>query len=49
MAPANVENLTADNLNPHVIKTCTQNVESERIKELISKLIQYLHDYTREV
>ncbi|GAD93001.1 catechol dioxygenase [Paecilomyces variotii No. 5] len=49
MAPAELEDLLADNLTPHVIKTSTQNVKDARIKELISKLIQHLHDYTREV
>jgi hydroxyquinol 1,2-dioxygenase len=49
MAPAKIEDLTADNLTAHVIRTSTQNVEDKRIKELISKLIQCLHDYTREV
>lgn len=49
MAPADLEDLLPDNLTPHVIKTSTQNVKDERVKELISKLIKHLHDYTREV
>ncbi|KAH8817323.1 Intradiol ring-cleavage dioxygenase [Xylogone sp. PMI_703] len=49
MASSDLEDLLANNLTPHVIKTSTQNVKDERVKELISKLIQHLHDYTREV
>ncbi|KAL1859977.1 hypothetical protein Plec18170_001925 [Paecilomyces lecythidis] len=49
MAPADLEDLLADSLTPHVMKTSTQNVKDTRLKELILKLIQYLHDYTREV
>ncbi|KAL6245047.1 hypothetical protein RBB50_007822 [Rhinocladiella similis] len=44
-----VEDLTAENLTQHVIRTCTQNVLNERTAELISGLIQHLHDYVREV
>ncbi|KAK5991518.1 Catechol 1,2-dioxygenase [Cladobotryum mycophilum] len=49
MAPTNLEDLTSENLTPHVIKTCTEHVADERTKELISGLIQHLHDFTREV
>lgn len=41
MAPADLEDLLADNLTPHVMKTSTQNVKDTRLKELILKLIQY--------
>jgi ribosomal protein S15P/S13E len=44
-----LEDLTADYLTQHVIKTCTQNVQNERTRDLISGLIQHLHDYVREV
>ncbi|KIW10349.1 hypothetical protein PV08_11311 [Exophiala spinifera] len=44
-----VEDLTAENLTQHVIRTCTANVSDERTAELISGLIQHLHDYVREV
>ena len=44
-----IEDLTADNLTQHVIKTCTINASHERTKELVSGLIQHLHDYVREV
>jgi hydroxyquinol 1,2-dioxygenase len=41
--------LLSDNLTAHVIKTSTENVKDARVKELLSGLIQHLHDYTREV
>lgn len=44
-----IEDLTADNLTEHVIKTCTLNTPNERTKELISGLIKHMHDYVREV
>lgn len=44
-----LQDLTAENLTRHVIKTCTSNVSNERTTELISGLIQHLHDYVREV
>ncbi|KIW53102.1 hypothetical protein PV05_08698 [Exophiala xenobiotica] len=43
------EDLTAENLTQHVIKTCTENVSHERTAVLIAGLIQHLHDYVREV
>ncbi|KAH8891252.1 aromatic compound dioxygenase [Thozetella sp. PMI_491] len=49
MTSVDFNDLLSDNLTPHVIKTSTQNVKDARIRELISKLIQHLHDYTREV
>lgn len=49
MAPVDLQDLLADNLTAHVIKTSTHNVQNERVKELISKLIQHLHDYVRDV
>jgi hypothetical protein len=44
-----VEDLTVDSLTEHVIKICTINAPDERSKELISGLIQHVHDYIREV
>ncbi|KAB5578070.1 Intradiol ring-cleavage dioxygenase [Coniochaeta sp. 2T2.1] len=46
---ADLEDLTADRLTPHVIKTSVQNVSNERTKVLITKLIEHLHDYVRDV
>ncbi|KAK7890689.1 hypothetical protein LTR67_007898 [Exophiala xenobiotica] len=43
------EDLTAENLTQHVIKTCTENVSHERTAVLIAGLIRHLHDYVREV
>jgi len=48
MAPASPEDLTVDNITPHVIRTST-NVSNERTKFLFSKLIQCAHDYVRDV
>lgn len=44
-----IEDLTADNLTEHVIKTCTVNTPNERTKELVSGLIRHAHEYVREV
>jgi hydroxyquinol 1,2-dioxygenase len=44
-----IEDLTADNLTEHVIKTCTVNTPNERTKELVSGLIRHVHEYVREV
>ncbi|KAF2095113.1 aromatic compound dioxygenase [Rhizodiscina lignyota] len=44
-----LEDLTADNLTQHVINICTRNAPDDRTKELVSGLIQHLHDYVREV
>ena len=46
---AQIHDLTIDDLTPHVIKTCTQNVSDERTAVLVSGLVQHLHDYVREV
>jgi hypothetical protein len=43
------EDLTAENLTQHVIKTCTENLSHERTGVLIAGLIRHLHDYVREV
>ena len=44
-----IRDLTVDNLTPHVVKTCTQNVSDKRTAELVTGLVQHLHDYVREV
>lgn len=49
MADAKIQDLTAENLTRHVIKTCTENVSDPRVAELISGLVQHLHDYVRAV
>ncbi|KAJ4854707.1 dioxygenase domain-containing protein [Trichoderma breve] len=46
---SSLEELTAENLTPHVIKVSTENVKSERLVELVTGLIQHLHDYVKEV
>ncbi|QYT01906.1 INTRADIOL_DIOXYGENAS domain-containing protein [Trichoderma simmonsii] len=46
---SSVEELTAENLTPHVIKVSTENVKNERLVELVTGLIQHLHDYVKEV
>lgn len=45
-APRN-EDLTVENLTPHVLKIST-NVKNERIRLIFSKLIQHSHDFVRE-
>jgi hypothetical protein len=44
-----IADLTADNLTQHVIRSCIAQAPDERTKELISGLIQHVHDYVREV
>ncbi|EHK21947.1 uncharacterized protein TRIVIDRAFT_151491 [Trichoderma virens Gv29-8] len=44
-----LEELTAENLTPHVIKVSTENVKNERLIELVTGLIQHLHDYVKQV
>lgn len=46
---SSLEELTAENLTPHVIKVSTENVKNERLIELVTGLIQHLHDYVKEV
>ncbi|OPB43399.1 dioxygenase [Trichoderma guizhouense] len=46
---SSLEELTAENLTPHVIKVSTENVKNERLVELVTGLIQHLHDYVKEV
>ncbi|KAL6799739.1 aromatic compound dioxygenase [Trichoderma sp. SZMC 28012] len=46
---SSIEELTAENLTPHVIKVSTENVKNERLVELVTGLIQHLHDYVKEV
>ncbi|KAL7931982.1 aromatic compound dioxygenase [Trichoderma chlorosporum] len=46
---SSLEDLTAENLTPHVIKVSTENVKNERFIELVTGLIQHLHDYVKEV
>jgi hypothetical protein len=41
------DDLTIDNLTPHVIKL-SSNIESERLKFVFAKLIQYSHDFVRD-
>ncbi|KIY04205.1 uncharacterized protein Z520_00898 [Fonsecaea multimorphosa CBS 102226] len=45
---AGLDDLTIDNLTPHVIRMST-GIDNIRINYLITKLIQYTHDYVREV
>jgi hypothetical protein len=42
------KDLTVGNLTSHTIKIST-NIDDERVKCLFSKLIQYAHDFVREV
>ena len=49
MAPVDVDDMLADKLTLHVIKTSMQNVKDERVKELITQLIRHLRGYVREV
>jgi hypothetical protein len=44
-----VQDLTVDNLTQHVINICTKTAPDARSKELLSGLIQHVHDYIREV
>ncbi|KAL7782825.1 aromatic compound dioxygenase [Trichoderma afarasin] len=46
---SSLEELTAENLTPHVVKVSTENVKNERLVELVTGLIQHLHDYVKEV
>ncbi|KAK4065898.1 uncharacterized protein Triagg1_8450 [Trichoderma aggressivum f. europaeum] len=46
---SSLEELTAENLTPHVVKVSTENVKDERLIELVTGLIQHLHDYVKEV
>jgi hypothetical protein len=43
------EDLAADNLTEHVIKTCIVNTPNGRTKGLVSELIKHVHEYVREV
>jgi hypothetical protein len=43
-----LEDLTIDNITSHVIHMSTQ-IDDARVKHLTTKLIQYLHDYVRDV
>lgn len=49
MVSTQYEELTAENLTSHVIKVSTAQVKDERLVELLTSLIQHLHDYVREV
>ena len=44
---ASSDDLTIDNLTPHVIKL-SSNIEDERLKFVFAKLIQHSHDFVRE-
>lgn len=44
---ASPDDLTIDNLTPHVIKL-SSNIENERLKFVFAKLIQYSHDFVRD-
>jgi hypothetical protein len=44
---ASPDDLTVDNLTPHVIKL-SSNIADERVKLIFSKLIQYSHDFVRD-
>ena len=46
-ATSNPEDLTVENLTPHVIKT-SSNIDDERIRFIFSKLIHHSHDFVRE-
>ncbi|KKP04409.1 hydroxyquinol 1,2-dioxygenase [Trichoderma harzianum] len=46
---SSLDELTAEALTPHVIKVSTENVKNERLVELVTGLIQHLHDYVKEV
>lgn len=49
MTTTQYEELTAENLTSHVIQVSTAQVKDERLVELLTSLIQHLHDYVREV
>ena len=46
-ASTSPDDLTIDNLTPHVIKL-SSNIQNERMKFVFAKLIQYSHDFVRD-